>query len=134
MFKRLIASVKNQISEYKRNNSLPGQWKLYEYYTEPGNELLNIKPEQVRSEKHTWDIVFEENGGYQSSSNLKIPIPHNPETGKWSRAKNFVTLIHPDDFRKSIEFQFAFEKGNLKLLKKDDFGRILVFAFFERVN
>jgi hypothetical protein len=46
-------------------------------------------------------------------------VIYNLESGEWSVSKNFITLIHPGDFRNNLEFQFAVEKGDLKFLKKD---------------
>lgn len=134
MFGNMFQSLKNKISEYKKNNSLPGNWKLFEYYTEVGAELVNVKEPQIISEKLFWDIEFKEDGNYSQSSNLEIPLIGAMAAETWSKSRNFVTLIHRGDFRKNVEFQFAFERGNLKLLKKDGFGKILVFAFFKRAS
>ncbi|MBN1822017.1 MAG: hypothetical protein JXR31_13290 [Prolixibacteraceae bacterium] len=133
MLNKLIGSIRKQISDYKINNSLPGKWKLIEYYTEPGNELLNFKEKQIESENISWDLTFSEDGGFSHFSNLNIPYLKDIDSSEWSKSKNFLTLLNKDDFRKNKEFQFAFEKGNLKLLKKDGFGKIVVFAFFKRI-
>ena len=134
MSNKLILSIKNYISDYKKNNSLPGQWKLFEYYTEPGNELIHITESLVDSENHRWQITFEDQGSYIHETNLSISLLEQIEpAGTWSRSRNFLTLLHSADFRKNVEFQFAFEKGNLKLLKKDQFGKVIVFAFFKRL-
>lgn len=134
MLNKLIGSIKNYIAEYKINNSLPGKWKLFEYYTEPGEDLLNIKENQVKSDNLIWDIEFNEGGELYNSSNIDIPLVKEIEADTWSKSRNFLILLNSNDFRKNIEFQFAFEKGNLKLLKKDEFGKIIVFAFFKRVS
>lgn len=133
MFRKIFQSIKTNISEYKKNNSLPGRYKLYEYYTDAAEELINVKEAQITSEKIFWDIGFGEDGKYKNDTNLDIPLVKGIGPGNWSRSKNFVTLLHPGDFRRNVEFQFAFEKGNLKLLKKDVTGKIIVFAFFRRL-
>jgi hypothetical protein len=134
MLRKLFQSIRLKISEYKKNNSIPGCYTLFEYYTDKGKNLVNVKENEIISEKIFWEICFYEDGKYTNKSNLNIPLVVNIESGTWSKAKNFVTLNHPDDFRKSVEFQFAFEEGNLKLLKKDEFGNIIVFAFLRRVS
>ncbi len=78
-------------------------------------------------------IELNENGKFVRESNLPISVIQNIEAGEWSVSKNFVTLIHPTNFRNNVEFQFAFEKGNLKLLNKDKLGKIVFFGFFERL-
>jgi len=134
MLRKLIQSVKTNIAEHKRNNSLPGKYKLYEYYSETEKELVHVEETKVTSEKLMWDVEFLEGGGFFSSSNLDIPLVAGIEATRWSKLRNFVTLLDPGDFRKNVEFQYAFEKGNLKLLKKDKAGKILIFAFFNRIS
>ena len=133
MFRKVFQSIKTKISEYKKNNSLPGNYKLFEYYTDTDHELVNVKEDQLIAKKLFWDIRLTEDGKCKNDSNLDIPLIADLAPGSWSRSRNFVTLLHPGDFRKNVEFQFAFEKGNLKLLKKDITGKIIVFAFFKRL-
>jgi hypothetical protein len=130
---KLFQSIRAKIAEYKKNNSLPGSFKLFEYYTDRGKELINVKENDIAAKGLFWDLIFNETGTYQSKANLDIPLVSGLKPGEWSKNKNFVTLSQPHDFRSNIEFQFAFDHGNLKLLKKDDFGNIIVFAFFKRL-
>jgi hypothetical protein len=51
---------------------------------------------------------------------------------KWRLQRNFLKMIHPDNQNYYEEFQFAVERGLLKLLKKDINGRILFFGFFKK--
>jgi len=134
MFNKLMQPAKQKLAEYKLNHSLPGIWKLTEYYTESGKNLLNYKEDQIASENHIWKLTFREDRTFRTASNLTIPLVRDLGSGTWSKSRNFVTLMHSDDFRNHVEFQFAFEKGNLKLLKKDNFGKIIVFAFFKRIE
>jgi len=117
------------------SKKLPGKWQLYEYYIDDAKELKHVNREQVTSEKQNWEIEFISVGEqFIHNSNLSIPLISRIENSLWSISKNFITIIHPQDFRKNIEFQFAFEKGNLKLLKKDKFGKIEFFGFFKKIG
>jgi hypothetical protein len=53
-------------------------------------------------------------------------------TGNWKRSKNYLTLSDSRNPGHTLEFQFAFEKENLKLLKKDSGGKIEIFGFFRK--
>ena len=116
------------------SKQLPGKWQLFEYYVDSDKELLNFKEESLKENKMVMKIEFSENGEFVRDSNLPITILQNIEDGEWSISKNFVSLIHQTNFRNNIEFQFAFEKGNLKLLKKDKLGKIIFFGFFKRLE
>ena len=117
------------------SKKLPGKWQLYEYYIDEAKELKHVKSEQLTSEKQNWNIEFTtEREKYIHNSNLSVPLISKIENGLWSISKNFITIIHPQDFRKNIKFQFAIEKGDLKLLKKDEFGKIEFFGFFKKLD
>ncbi|NOR75224.1 MAG: hypothetical protein GQ525_08690 [Draconibacterium sp.] len=116
------------------SKQLPGKWQLFEYYIDEVKELKHVNSEMLTSGKQNWDIEFTENGKYTHSCNLPISLILEIENGSWSTSKNFITLNHPSNFRKNVEFQFAFEKDNLKLLKKDTFGKIEFFGFFRKLN
>lgn len=116
------------------SKQISGKWELFEYYTDQENNLNNVNEEQLINDKQSWVIEFTEDEKYLHNSNLSVSVISSIENGTWSVSKNFVTLIHPENFRNNIEFQFAFEKGNLKLLKKDKLGKILIFGFFRRLD
>ncbi len=116
------------------SRQLPGKWELYEYYTEPKNELINIKKQDLKEKNHFLEIEFAENEKVVQRTNLHFPFFSENEQLQWSRSKNFITLINPGDFRKNIEFQFAIENDTLKLLKKDAFGKIEFFGFFNKLK
>ncbi len=40
------------------SKQIPGKWELVEYYIEKGNELLNIKEEQLKANSEFWHIEF----------------------------------------------------------------------------
>ena len=107
---------------------------MFEYYIEQESELNNVKEDQLKTSRQHWNIEFAGNEKYFHNSNLSVSLITSIENGKWSISKNFITLIHPQDFKNNIEFQFAVEKGNLKLLKKDGLGKIEFFGFFKRIN
>jgi hypothetical protein len=68
-------------------------------------------------------------------SNLTIPSLPNTLKGTWTRSKNFLKIgISDQDQPRMLEFQFAVEKENLKLLKKNRNGKIEVFGFFRRIR
>lgn len=114
------------------SKQLPGEWVLFEYYTEPEQELIHKKEDQLKEEQLFLIINFTENGNFRFNTNLPTDIFSEEGDFSWSVAKNFITLIHPIDFRKNLEFQFAIERGMLKLLKKDSFGKIILFGFFRK--
>ncbi len=114
------------------SKKLPGKWQMFEYYFEPEKELKHITEEKLNENKQHWDIEFTEDEKYFHNSNLSVLLISGIENGTWSISKNFITLIHPHNYRNNVEFQFAIEKGNLKLLKKDEFGKIDFFGFFRR--
>jgi hypothetical protein len=135
--RKVLTSFLNWLSTTEMFNrpskSLPGKWQLFEYYIELDDELLHFKENQVSENKRTLNIEFHDEV-YLKESNLGIDFIDNMDNGHWSVSKNFLTFIHPKDFRKNIEFQFAFEKGTLKLLRKDAFGKIQFFGFFRNVT
>lgn len=113
---------------------LPGQWQLFEYFFDSKDELLNIKKEDLENNNQSLKIEINENNQFLFLSNLPVSLFQNIEKGEWSVTQNFITFLHPKNFRNNIEFQFAFEKGNLKILKKDGFGKIEFFGFFRKLN
>jgi Lipocalin-like domain len=113
---------------------LPGKWQLFEYYFDSEKELNHITEQQLNAAKESWIIEFTEEENYIQQSQLSLSLISKIENGTWSISRNYVTLIHPDNFRNNIEFQFAIEKGILKLLKKNAFGKIEFFGFFKNQN
>ena len=111
-----------------------GKWQLYEYFIDDAEELQHITSDQLKKENSMLVISVLEDHNYIIASSLPVPLIQKIVDGKWRTARNFVTFQHPEEFRNNVEFQFAFEKGNLKLLKKDSFGNIEFFGFFNRVK
>lgn len=123
-----------QLGELFRRPSkkIPGEWKLYEYYIDVKDELLHFNEEALKDNNNQLELEFGENGAFDRKAILPVSLMQNLNKGSWSVAKNFITIIDPSNFRNNVEFQFAFEKGNLKLLKKDAFGKIEFFGFFKK--
>ena len=111
-----------------------GKWQLFEYFIDDDKELKHILEDKLKEEKQMLVISVLNDGNYVIASSLDVPLIKVIVDGEWSLSRNFVTFQHPKDFRKNVEFQFAFEKGNLKLLKKDSFGNIEFFGFFNRIK
>lgn len=114
------------------SKQIPGKWELVEYYIEKGNELLNIKEEQLKANSEFWHIEFTPDFNFLHDNNLPVWQIAKVKSGNWSFSKNFITLTSSENARNNIEFQFAIEKETLKLLKKDALGRIEFFGFFNR--
>ena len=116
------------------SRQLPGKWKLFEFYTEPDGELIHKKEEQLKEEQLFMEVEFLGNGDFSYNSNLPVNFISDHRKFSWSTERNYITLIHSDDFRKNQEFQFAIEKEVLKILKKDSFGKIILFGFFRKTD
>jgi len=116
------------------SKQLPGKWRLFEYYTEKSGALVNMKENQLKQQDVFWEIEFGEHGHFSQRSNLPTAFMENSEANQWSISKNYLTFLHPADFRKNEEFQFAIYKETLKLLKKDVAGKIELFGFFRKLK
>ena len=116
------------------SKQLPGKWQLFEYYVDRGDDLLNFKEEELKKSKENWSIEFSDNEKFIQNGNVSVELIAGIENGIWSISRNYVTIIHPNDFRKNVEFQFAIAKKQLKLLKKDPFGKIEFFGFFRKLE
>ena len=113
---------------------LPGKWLLYEYYAEPGKELIHIEEKQLLEAKQTWTIEFTADKKFNCQANLPIILVSGIKAGNWHRSKNFLAFMNSSNPADKTEFQFAIEKSNLKLLKKDSLGRIEIFGFFRKAS
>lgn len=116
------------------SKQIPGKWHLSEYYIESGGELRNFKESQLTVENEYWNIEFTIENKFYHDCNLPVWQITKIKNGNWSFSKNYITLLSSDNFRNSIEFQFAIEKERLKLLKKDALGRIEFFGFFNKIS
>jgi hypothetical protein len=133
-FSALFNWLKSTEMFARPSKKIPGKWILNEFYFEPENELVHIGEERLKNENLFWELEFAVTDQFIHHSNLSIPFIDNLASGRWSRSRNLITLTHPPDSTKSIEFQFAIEKETLKLLKKDSLGRIQFFGFFRKMK
>lgn len=131
-FERVIKWLGSTEMFARPSKKLPGKWVLFEFYHEPDKQLIHKTKDQLKKEKIVWEIEFDAQENYIHNTNLDIPLVSKISSGTWSRSRNFITLIHPVNFRDNVEFQFAIEKENLKLLKKDALGKIEFFGFFRK--
>lgn len=114
------------------SKQIPGKWRLVEYYIETEDELRNISEAQLKAEKELWNIEFTKEKKYLHQCNLLVPLISSIKNGDWNISKNFITLKSAENTGSNVEFQFAIEKEQLKLLKKDAFGKIEFFGFFSK--
>ena len=131
-FSGILNWLKSSEMFARPSKQIPGNWQLYEYYIETGNELHHFNEDQLKADKVFWDIEFKENEHFSHKCNLPVSFITKMKDGNWNISKNYINFISLENFRDSVEFQFAIVKGKLKLLKKDAFGRIEFFGFFNK--
>jgi len=132
IFSEILSWLQSTEMFARPSKQIPGKWQLCEYYVEKGSDLQNINEARLKEEKQFWDIEFSAENKYYHQCNLPIWQISKIDNGNWSISKNFITLASSENFRNNVEFQFAIEKMNLKLLKKDALGRIEFFGFFRK--
>lgn len=130
LFSKLITWLKSPEVFGSITKRIPGEWRLYEYYIDLEESLINLKEEDLKINKESLLIAFNDEEQFRLEARLPLSLFKNLGKGSWSVHRNYITLIDPEDFRNNLEFQFAFERGNLKLLKKDKAGKIEFFGFF----
>jgi len=116
------------------SRQIPGKWQLVEYYVETENELRNITENQLKADSEFWNIEFTPEKNYSLNCNLPVSIISEIKNGNWNISKNYITLSPTGETIESVEFQFAIEKEMLRILKKDNSGRIGFFGFFKRME
>ncbi len=113
---------------------IPGEWQLFEYYYDLKEDLIHFEEKDIKANNESLRISFTDTETFSVEDDFALSIFKNLKTGKWSVHRNFITLLDAADFRNNLEFQFAFEKENLKLLKKDKIGKIEFFGFFRNTS
>ncbi len=116
------------------SRQLPGKWKLFEYYAEPGEYMVNIKEEHLEKTGYYWNIYFERFGQLSQEMNLPFQFLTDTSACNWQTSRNFLTLADINTPGIKVEFQFAVSRGSLKLLKKDTDGKIIFFGFFRKIE
>lgn len=109
---------------------IPGEWVLFEYYFDEKEELVHKIESDLKQNNESLQLNFLAEEKFTVNSKLVVSVFDRLQKGSWSVHRNYITLIDASDFRNNLEFQFAFEKENLKLLKKDKMGKIEFFGFF----
>lgn len=112
---------------------LPGKWKLFEYYTEPHGDLIHVQEDLLQENQLFWEIEFSCDGKATQQSNIPFSFLSETNNYLWNHRKNYIIFVHSRDFRNNVTFQFAIDKGKLKLLKKSISGKIEVFGFFRKI-
>lgn len=129
IFTSVLSWLKSTEMFVRPSKQVPGKWQLMEYYTETENELRNITENQLKADGEFWNIEFTPEKNYLKNSNLPLPLISGLKNGNWNVSKNYITLNSSGE---SVEFQFAIEKQILRILKKDNLGKIIFFGFFKR--
>jgi hypothetical protein len=133
-FSSIINWLKSTEMFARPSKQIPGKWQLVEYYIEMGEELRNVKEAELKAKNEIWNIELTIENKFYHQCNLPVWQITKIKNGDWGISKNFIIFSSSDNHRNSIEFQFAVEKGKLKLLKKDALGRIEFFGFFNKLN
>ncbi len=134
VFKTVMYWLKNTEMFARPSKQIPGRWQLYEYYFDSEKQLHHITEQELKIKNESWFIDFSDEEKYTQSSQIRISFISELENGSWSISKNYITFIHPENFRNNVEFQFAIDKGILKLLKKNTLGKIEFFGFFKNMK
>lgn len=116
------------------SKQLPGRWILFEYYSEPGDQLLNLKEEDLEQAGYYWKIDFEAYGQLRQEMNLPVHFFTDTPVCNWHIASNFLKFSGIETPEKKEEFQFAISRRDLKLLQKDTDGKIIFFGFFRKIE
>jgi hypothetical protein len=132
LFSRLIHWLQSTEMFARPSNQLPGKWQLFEYFVETNGELKNFKQQQLAELNLSWNIEFAADNQFVHTGNIGLNLIHPIKNGKWKFRKNFLELGSKES--KTVRFQFAIEKEQLKLLKKDEAGQIEFFGFFHRIS
>lgn len=116
------------------SRQLPGRWRLFECYTEPGDQLENLKEEDLKQSGYHWEIEFEEYGRLSQQKNFPVKFLTDTSECNWQIARNFLKLNLSGTPETMEIFQFAISRGELKLLQKDTDGKIIFFGFFRKIE
>jgi hypothetical protein len=116
------------------SRQVPGRWQLYEFYYEPGDQLIHVEKEALKAQNIRWEITMNRDGYLSQQSNIPVKILNGMPDCRWSLSGNYIRLMHPVNENENEEVQFAVVKDNLRLLKKEPDGTIRFFGFFSRVE
>lgn len=130
----LIGWLKTTEMFYNPKEHLTGKWDMYEYFTEVEGELMHIQEKDLKDKKHQFFLELIPDT-FKASCSLPEHILDIKKEGQWEASRQYITfgLDAPSDQGKST-YQFAIDKGFLKLLKKDSSGKIIFFGFFRQTG
>jgi hypothetical protein len=134
IYSRLISCLNKTYICLKPSVQLPGKWKLYEYYTETDDALINFKENQIKNKGQYLEIEFQVNGMLEQVVNLPFQFLEGIQQCTWQVSRNFIKLFSSEGFQKKEVFQYAIVDGTLKMLRKDNKGNIEFFGFFRKVE
>jgi len=127
----LTVSLRNSL--ISSEEKIKGKWHLFEYYTEPGNELIHFAEQDLRSNERYMEIHFMPEGECAVKCNFELPVlTQKNENIEWQKRRNYISFFNPEIKKKEELFQFAVDKNTLKLLKKNKTGKIQFFGFFKK--
>lgn len=132
LISRIGGMIRSSQMFERPSKKIIGSWQLFEYFMDKHQQLVHLQIDDLKAKQEYYQIDFQENE-FQQNLTLEVECIQNLPSGKWEINKNFLQLIDESNFRNNVEFQFAFEKENLKLLKKNKQGEIEFFGFFSRV-
>lgn len=128
-----IAEWSHLFAGFESNEErIVGKWQLYEYYVDTADGLKNYKEEELVASKIMLVLSLLESGEILLGGKFPVANFCNIEEGKWRISRNYITFFSHNNSLEAVEFQFAFEKGNLKLLNKNKEGEIRFFGFFKK--
>ncbi len=109
-----------------------GKWQLVEYYIDREKELLHFDEASLKTNNINFILTFLESSEFILRGNLPVVMFSSFQEGNWSISRNYLNWIHPKNANNNIRFQFAFDKGIFKILKKDEKGNIEFFGLFRK--
>jgi len=109
---------------------MPGRWVMYEYYSEPDDELMHITEEELLREKLYWEIEFDQGGIFRQKSNIAVKFLEHEKDLSWNISRNYLDI---ESKARRERFQFALVKDHIRLLQKERTGRIVFFGFFKKL-
>lgn len=112
---------------------LPGKWRLFEYYLDEPKGLKHVDEQKLKVDNENWQIEFLKENRFSQEKNLQVAVLE-VKNGNWECKGNFIRFAGSENNPGEDEFQFAIDKGVLKLLKKNKNGNIDFFGFFRRLQ
>jgi len=108
-----------------------GNWQLFEYFIDREKELLHFDEAALIKNNTNFILTFFENTEFSLGGSSPVDILSSFNKGNWNISRNYLDLILFENTN-NIRFQFAFDKGIFKILKKDEKGNIEFFGFFRK--